>query len=49
MSKSEKATYVKPVLNRVGSFEEITLGNSTGSALDASFPVGTPFSDLTFS
>jgi hypothetical protein len=49
MNTSEKLAYARPSLNQIGSFEEITLGNSTGSALDASFPVGTLFSDLTFS
>lgn len=49
MNTSEKLAYAKPALNQIGSFEEITLGGSTGSYLDATFPAGTPFSDLTFS
>ncbi|MEH6756664.1 MAG: lasso RiPP family leader peptide-containing protein [Parasphingorhabdus sp.] len=49
MNTSEKMAYIKPDLTEVGSFEEVTLGSSTGSALDASFPVGTLITDLTFS
>lgn len=49
MNTSEKMAYIKPDLTEVGSFEEVTLGNSTGSELDASFPVGTLFGDLSFS
>jgi hypothetical protein len=44
-----KSAYTKPELVEVGSFEDVTLGGSTGSSLDAAFPSGTPFSDLTFS
>lgn len=44
-----KASYVKAVLKKIGSFETATLGNKTGSNLDASFPSGTPFGELTFS
>jgi hypothetical protein len=28
---------------------EMTMGQATGTKLDADFPSGTPFSDLTFS
>ncbi len=44
-----KVAYTKPELEEIGSFEEITQGASTGSALDAVFPVGTPAGRLTFS
>lgn len=44
-----KSAYSKPELVEVGSFEDVTLGGSSGSNLDADFPSGTPFSDLTFS
>ena len=44
-----KAPYERPMLTRIGSFEEITQGLSTGPDLDATFPVGTPDSKLTFS
>jgi hypothetical protein len=49
MNTSEKLAYIKPQLTEVGSFEEVTLGGSSGASLDASFPTGTPFADLTFS
>ncbi|MFZ5667776.1 MAG: lasso RiPP family leader peptide-containing protein [Pseudomonadota bacterium] len=45
----EKIAYTAPEIEDLGAFEEITQGASTGSAIDASFPVGTPFSQLTFS
>lgn len=41
--------YEAPKLTRVGSVESLTSGKSTGSQLDATFPTGTPFGDLTFS
>jgi hypothetical protein len=41
--------YQAPVLVRHGSFADLTLGDATGTKLDATFPAGTPFSDLTFS
>ena len=44
-----KVAYTKPELEEIGSFEEITQGASTGSALDAVFPAGTPAGRLTFS
>lgn len=49
MHTPQKLAYTKPELVEVGSFEEVTLGNSTGASLDANFPAGTLFSDLTFS
>lgn len=42
-------TYDRPELVEVGSFESITKAASSGSTLDATFPDGTPFGDLTFS
>lgn len=48
MSHSTPA-YVAPVLTVHGKLEDLTQGASTGSALDAMFPIGTPVSDLTFS
>lgn len=44
-----KFEYVSPTVEVIGSFEEVTQGNATGSSLDADFPTGTPFDDLTFS
>ncbi len=46
---TQKAKYEAPKLNKIGSFETITQGKSHGNSLDAAFPVGTPFSSLTFS
>ena len=44
-----KSIYTAPRLVRHGSVEAVTKGASTGSTLDAAFPAGTPFGDLTFS
>lgn len=41
--------YVSPALTRIGSFEQVTLGNANGNRLDANYPVTTPKSQLTFS
>lgn len=46
---TEKAVYEAPSLTVHGSIETITQGAAEGSALDASFPDGTPSGDLTFS
>jgi len=45
----EKRAYETPLLVEAGSFESLTQAASTGSTLDATFPTGTPFGDLTFS
>lgn len=42
-------TYTRPTLRVQGNLEALTQGSSTGNMLDAAFPVGTPFSQLTFS
>lgn len=44
-----KKPYEKPVLREQGSIEKITKGGADGASLDANFPIGTPFGDLTFS
>ena len=49
MQVTEKKSYEKPELVAHGSIATITQGNATGARLDAAFPVGTFFSDLTFS
>ena len=49
MTKPQKKPYDAPRLKNVGSFEAVTQGNSTGSNIDATFPAGTPFGNLTFS
>ncbi|WP_239806112.1 lasso RiPP family leader peptide-containing protein [Croceicoccus hydrothermalis] len=46
---TDKSTYVSPVLEMIGSFEELTMGNSSGATLDFDFPVGTPDGELTLS
>lgn len=42
-------TYNRPVLRVQGKLEAMTHGMSDGSKLDATFPVGTPKNELTFS
>lgn len=44
-----KKTFVSPKLTIHGDVEVITMGQSTGTKLDAPFNSGTPFNDLTFS
>lgn len=45
----EKEEYEAPKLLAHGSIETITQGGSAPGVLDADFPAGTPFPDLTFS
>ena len=49
MTTPAKAIYTPPSMQNLGSFENLTRGGTTGTTLDASFPRGTPFGDLTFS
>ena len=49
MDLKSKAAYVAPSVTPLGSFESLTRGGTTGTALDATFPRGTPFGSLTFS
>lgn len=44
-----KKEYVPPAVEDIGSLHELTLGQATGTHLDADFSAGTPFGDLTFS
>ncbi len=44
-----RTEYEVPELTKIGSFEEITQANGAQTALDASFPISTPFNQLTFS
>lgn len=44
-----KTAYETPTVADLGTFETITQGARTGARLDASFPVGTPDENLTFS
>lgn len=44
-----RKTYHAPKLEVYGTVEAITKGATSGTKLDASFPIGTPFQDVTFS
>ncbi|MGC4024066.1 MAG: lasso RiPP family leader peptide-containing protein [Mesorhizobium sp.] len=48
-SEDGKLEYQAPELVVHGTIESLTQGQSTGTELDASFPAGTAFGDLTFS
>ena len=45
----EKKQYIAPNLTEFGTIEQLTQGTSSGENLDSTFPVHTPFRDLTFS
>jgi hypothetical protein len=45
----EQPTFEPPKVVDYGDLAEITAGQTAGSRLDATFPVGTPTSGLTFS
>lgn len=47
--QSEKVEYEKPTIRDYGDLAQLTAGARTGSFLDATFPVHTPKSSLTFS
>jgi hypothetical protein len=49
MTSSNPTQYQAPQLRVHGSLEALTQGNSTGNYIDATFPGGTPVSQLTFS
>jgi hypothetical protein len=44
-----KMTYQSPKCEEIGNFAAVTKAATVGSILDATFPIGTPNSDLTFS
>lgn len=44
-----KTAYAAPSLCKMGRVESLTAGTSKGAQTDASFPVTTPFVDVTFS
>jgi hypothetical protein len=48
-ARVDKARYEAPTFLRIGTFEAITQGGGGNTQLDATFPVHTPFHDLTFS
>jgi hypothetical protein len=45
----EKKPYTTPTVTVLGDIEAITLGFDVGEHLDADFPQGTPFKDITLS
>jgi hypothetical protein len=45
----ENHGYETPTIVEIGTLTAMTLGNKTGSALDATFPSGTSSNKLTFS
>jgi hypothetical protein len=47
--KEDEMEYQSPTVVDYGELTELTAGATTGTSLDATFPSGTPFSDLTFS
>lgn len=47
--ETDAPTYEAPTVVDYGSLRELTAGQSQGTNLDASFPINTPFKDLTFS
>jgi hypothetical protein len=49
MEKRITPEYEKPQVADYGDLEELTLSTGGKNKLDASFPAGTPFGDLTFS
>jgi hypothetical protein len=49
MDDKTQVEYEQPEIADYGDLRELTAGTSTGNALDATFPVGTPFRNLTFS
>ncbi|MBI1403142.1 MAG: lasso RiPP family leader peptide-containing protein [Porphyrobacter sp.] len=40
-------TYSAPMLDEIGTFEKLTQAAGCPDAIDATFPAGTPFGDLT--
>jgi hypothetical protein len=44
-----RVAYVKPVLSRIGSFEDITQGTATGSHFDSTHITGSPAQHNIFS
>lgn len=44
-----KKDYAAPTVEDLGSVQELTLGQSGSWRLDADFPAGSLFGDLTFS
>ena len=49
LDKADKKPYASPTVTILGDIEAITLAFNTGERLDASFPTGTLFGDITLS
>jgi hypothetical protein len=51
MDKTDKAApeYEAPKIEDYGDLKDLTAGNKSGQWTDATFPVHTPFKNLTFS
>ena len=45
----DKKEYQPPTVQEVGNIEDLTQASGAQNRLDANFPAGTPFGDLTFS
>jgi len=45
----EKKAYSQPTIIEYGDVAEITQASTVGRTTDATFPAGTPLTDLTFS
>jgi hypothetical protein len=48
-NNADKKPYTSPTVTKLGDIEAITLAFTTGTSLDADFPRGTLFGDLTLS
>ncbi|MCM3874362.1 MAG: lasso RiPP family leader peptide-containing protein [Pyrinomonadaceae bacterium] len=48
-NSADKKPYTSPTVTVLGDIEAITQGFSNGDHLDASFPINTPFRDVTLS
>jgi hypothetical protein len=49
INREESPKYAAPTISDYGDLVELTAGAASGSALDATFPTGTPAGSLTFS
>lgn len=44
---TQKKEYAAPLLEEIGTLERLTQANGCPDSLDAQFPAGTPFGELT--
>jgi hypothetical protein len=49
LSEAEEAMYEAPSITELGTVADLTAANGLQNHIDADFPEGTPFGDLTFS